>query len=396
MVFNRTSVLVAVISLYFPAAVMAQADEPAKDNLQYTLQVPYPVEKISNSGKEPGKKSTAIKARIKNVVLMIGDGMGLTQVSAAWIANRGQLYFEQFTCTGLSKTTAANKLITDSGAGATAMASGQKTIYHAVGVDTVGRDLATLTDIAHKKGLATGIVVACSLTDATPASFAANNIDREEEEEIATDFLESNVDILFGGGRRFFNQRKDQRDLLKEMAGKGYEVITSSTDYLKSSQSKILALVENGQLEIAPKRGPVFQEASIHTLNLLKARKKGFFALLEGSRIDDMGHMNNLPGVVEEVLDFDQTIGRVLKWAAEDGETLVIVTADHETGGLTLLDGDLSTGRVSGKFSTGGHSGVMVPVYAWGPSAENFTGIYENTALFHKIMALLGKKENGK
>lgn len=383
----RISVLVAISSICSPAALIAQTEQPVKDNLQYALQVPYPVQQITGV-----THSSVKKKRVKNVILMIGDGMGLSQVSAAWIANRGQLYLEQFTHTGLSKTTAANKLITDSGAGATAMASGQKTIYHAVGVDTAGRDLATLTDIARQKGLATGIVVACSLTDATPASFAANNIDREEEEEIATDFLESQVDILFGGGRRYFNRRKDQRNLLQELTDKGYEVLSSTADFLNARQRKIFAVVENGQLETAPKRGPVFQEASIHTLNLLKAQQKGFFALLEGSRIDDMGHMNNLPGVVEEVLDFDQTIGRVLKWAAADGETLVIVTADHETGGLTLLDGELTTGRVSGKFSTGGHSGVMVPVYAWGPGAENFTGIYENTALFNKISALLKLK----
>jgi alkaline phosphatase len=142
-------------------------------------------------------------------------------------------------------------------------------------------------------------------------------------------------------------------------------------------------------LDTAPKRGTTFQQAAIHTLNLLKSNKKGFFALLEGSRIDDMGHMNNLPGVVEEVLDFDQTIGKVLQWAANDGETLVIITADHETGGLTLLDGNKETGYVTGKFSTGGHSGVMVPVYAWGPGAADFSGIYENTELFRKIQSLL-------
>lgn len=373
-------VLVAAVSLYLPVFGLGQTgQQPIRDNLQYTLQVPYPVEKI------PAPK----KGKIKNVILLIGDGMGLTQVSAGWVANRGQLYLEQCTHTGMSKTTAANKLITDSGAGATAMASGQKTIYHAVGVDTAGTDLHTLTDIAKRNGLATGIAVACSITDATPASFAANNIDREEEEEIATDFLNSNVDVLFGGGRRYFNNRKDQRDLLQEMNAKGYQVINSTAEFLATRQAKVLALVEDGQLDTSPKRGTAFQQAAIHTLDLLKTNRTGFFALLEGSRIDDMGHMNNLPGVVEEVLDFDQTIGKVLQWAAKEGQTLVIITADHETGGLTLLDGDKGTGFVSGKFSTGGHSGVMVPVYAWGPGAEHFTGIYENTELFRKIQSLL-------
>jgi alkaline phosphatase len=366
-----------------PAWALAQAEQPKMDKLRYTLQVPYPVETI----KAPKKK-----ARIKNVVLMIGDGMSLHQVGAAWAANRGRLYFEQFPYIGLAKTYCSNKLITDSGAGATAMGTGHKTAYHAVGVDPQGNDLVTLTDLSNKNGLGTGIVVACGLTDATPASFAANNIDREEEEELASDFLNSNVDILFGGGRKYFNQRKDQRDLLKEMEQKGYSIVTSAQDFLNTNQPKIMAPVVDGQLDIAPKRGTIFQDAAIHALDLLKQHHKGFFAMIEGSRIDDMGHVNNLPGVVEEVLDFDQTIGKVLKWAEKDGNTLVIVVADHETGGLTLLDGDKNTGTIAGHFSTGGHSGVMVPVYAWGPGAEQFTGIYENTDLFHKIVAALRLK----
>jgi alkaline phosphatase len=125
---------------------------------------------------------------------------------------------------------------------------------------------------------------------------------------------------------------------------------------------------------------------------LLNQNKKGFFAMLEGSRIDDCGHENNLPRLMEEVFDFDQTIGKVLQWAEKDGQTLVIVLADHETGGLTLLDGDIKTGKVSGNFSTKGHSGILVPVYAYGPGAQNFTGIYENTEVFNKIVKLLKLK----
>lgn len=356
-----------------------QSQKPAAaDKLNYTIRAPYDVETLV-----AGKSK-----KVKNVILMIGDGMGMTQVSTAWVANKGKLYFDNFRYIGFSRTTAANKLITDSGASATAMATGKKTKYHAVGVDTLGNDLPTLTDLARAKGLATGLVVSCSLTDATPASFAANNIDREEEEELATDFLHSEVDVLFGGGRHFFNNRKDNRNLLKEMEQKGYQVMTSAADFMATNKRKVMAVVEDGQIAVAPRRGDVFQNAAIKALDLLN-NKNGFFAMLEGSRIDDMGHGNNLPGVMEEVMDFDKTIGKVLKWAQEDGETLVIVTADHETGGFTLLDGNKETGTVSGQFSTGGHSGVWVPVYAWGPQAELFTGMYENTEIFTKIAALL-------
>ena len=111
--------------------------------------------------------------------------------------------------------------------------------------------------------------------------------------------------------------------------------------------------------------------------------------MIEGSQIDDYGHFNDIDLLMQEVMDFDKTVGRVFEWAAQDGETLVVVTADHETGGLTLIDGDLQTGEVKVKFSTNGHSGVMVPVYAFGPGAAEFTGIYENSDIFHKIKKLL-------
>ena len=111
--------------------------------------------------------------------------------------------------------------------------------------------------------------------------------------------------------------------------------------------------------------------------------------MIEGSQLDDYGHFNDIDLLMQETHDFDRTIGAIYEWAAKDGETLVVVTADHETGGLTLVDGDLAEGRIVCKFSTGGHSGVMVPVYAFGPGAEEFTGIFENTAIFVKIKKLL-------
>ena len=124
-------------------------------------------------------------------------------------------------------------------------------------------------------------------------------------------------------------------------------------------------------------------------IDMLSKNKKGFFMMIEGSQLDDYGHFNDLDLLMQEVHDFDRTIGRVLQWAEKDGETLVIVTADHETGGLTLVNGNKNENTIVGKFSTGGHSGVMVPVYAYGPMADQFTGIFENTAIFDKIKKLL-------
>ena len=151
-------------------------------------------------------------------------------------------------------------------------------------------------------------------------------------------------------------------------------------------------MLDDGQLPLYPERGEVFKDATLHALSLLAGNEKGFFAMFEGSRIDDCGHWHDIPALINEMADFDQTIGRVLQWAEKDGETLVIVLADHETGGLTLLGGDISKGEVKGHYSTGSHSGIHVPVYAWGPGAEEFAGIYENTDIFNKIAGLLKLK----
>jgi len=352
--------------------------------------------KNSFTNTEPYKtvKVTPVKGKkVKNVILMIGDGMGLVQVSAAWVANHGSLNLDNCTYTGFSRTYCANQLITDSGAAGTAMATGSKTNYHYIAVDTLGNPLTSLTDLAHTSGLKTGIVVTCNLPDATPSVFCANNVDRNKEEEIAADYLNCNVDYILGAGREKFNKRADKRDLLNEMKQKEYQVCTTWDETSKIKQGKVFSVLSEGQLPYARERGGLFEKACLHALGLLNQNKKGFFAMLEGSRIDDCGHSNDLPRLMEEVFDFDKTIGKVMQWAEKDGQTLVIILADHETGGLTLLDGNLKTGNVSGNFSTTGHSGILVPVYAYGPGAEKFTGIYENTDIFYKIVSLLNLKK---
>ncbi len=375
---NKKFYGIFIFLLFFFGSARAQYHENAEIK-SYTFPNPYAVEQLQ----EPGKK------KVRNVILMIGDGMGLNQISMAWVANRGKLNLDNFKQSGLVRTYAADKLITDSGAAGTAMATGQKARYHSIGVDVNGNPVPSLTDLAHKKGLSTAVVVTCGLTDATPATFCASNPDREQLDAIANDFLDCDVDFLFGGGRAQFTEREDSRNLLHEMEEIGYQVATSWEQMENVSEGKVFAAIEEGQLPMAPERGDIWQKASLKALNRLKENPKGFFAVLEGSRIDDCGHWHDLPGLMGEIFDFDQTIGKVLKWAEKDGETLVIVLADHETGGLTLLDGDIQKGTVKGHFSTGGHSGIMVPVYAWGPQSEKFTGTFENTAIFQKIVQIL-------
>ncbi|QZT36848.1 alkaline phosphatase [Halosquirtibacter xylanolyticus] len=330
------------------------------------------------------------KNKVKNVILMIGDGMGLTHSSSAWVANRGKLNMVDRTMhVGLTKTYCEDQLITDSGAAGTAIATGVKAKYHSVGVDVGNKPMDSLTDLAKAKGLSTGIVVTCGLTDATPACFVSNNKERENEEEIALGYLDSNLDVVFGGGRRQFNRRSDKRDLLKELDQKGYHVVSSLEEAKIYQGERLFAVVEEGQIPLAMERKDEFQDAVNMAITHLDRNKRGFFAMFESSRIDDCGHANNVGDLIEEIFDFDQAVGQVLKWAELDGETLVIIVADHETGGLTLNGGDLSKGEVDVDFQNGGHSGVMVPIYTYGPMSDSFSGVMENTDIFVNIVRIL-------
>lgn len=359
--------------------VGANAQDKKEKEQTYIMECPYEVQNITPP---QGKK-------VKNVILMIGDGMSLMHMYSAWTANRGKLYLDNCQAVGLSKTYCANRLITDSGAGGTAMATGQKTNYHSVGVDTLGHPLKSLVDLANAKGKSTGIAVTCRLWDATPADFCCHNVDRDKEEEIIADYVNSPADYVFGGGARLFENRKDGRNIFQELNEKGYKTPRSWNELDTIRSGKVFAVPYPADTPIPAERGDLLARASLKGIELLDQNKNGFFMMIEGSQLDDYGHFNDLNLLMQETHDFDRTIGAIYKWAAKDGETLVIVTADHETGGLTLVDGNLKKGKIVCKFSTGGHSGVMVPVYAFGPGFQEFTGIYENTDIFNKIKKIL-------
>lgn len=373
----------------FAAAALALCVHSA--NAQYnmptqtfTYEHPYAVEKLQAP---KGKK-------VKNVILMIGDGMSLMHVYTAWTANRGKLWLENAQATGLSKTWAVKKLVTDSGSGGTSLATGVKTVYHAVGVDPEGKPLTSLVDVAKELGKDAGMAVTCRLWDATPCDFCCHNIDRDKEEELVGDYPTSGVDFVFGGGAQKFTNRKDGRDIFKELQKKGYHVSRTLDDFFAyDKNSRIFAVPYDKDTPLPDERGDLLARASMKGISLMNQNKNGFFMMIEGSQLDDYGHFNQLDLLMKETLDFDQTVGEVMKWAAKDGETLVVVTADHETGGLTLVNGNKDEGRVECCFSTKDHSGAMVSVYAFGPGAENFTGIFENTDVFKKIKKLMTEGE---
>jgi alkaline phosphatase len=326
-----------------------------------------------------------------NIILLIGDGMGVTQVYSGLTVNHGQLNLNKFNSIGFSKTYSMSDYVTDSGAGATALSTGNKTYNGAIGVNKDTIPCKTILEYAEEMGLSTGLVSTNSITDATPASFIAHQKSRYNYEAIATDFVKTDIDVFIGGGRNNFTVRKDKRNLVQELRDKGYQVVYSMDSIKNIKQGKLAGLnVPEHNPGFIEGRGEMLPLAATTAINILSNNKKGFFLMIEGSQIDGGAHANNGEYVAREVIDFDRAIGKALEFAEKDGNTLVIVTADHETGGMAIMEGNYKNGTIIANFSTVNHTGVMVPVFAWGPGAKRFQGIQENTEIFDKMMSLLG------
>lgn len=317
---------------------------------------------------------------VRNVIIMIGDGMGLEQVSCAWVVNHGKLNLDRFPTVGLSRTYCTNELITDSGAGGTALAAGIKTAYSHVGTAADNTDVPSVLVKAQELGKKTGVVVTCHFADATPCDFCCHNEYRYNQDDLIADYVTCGVDYLAGGGLDWFTvNRKDGRDITKEMAAAGYTVALTENE-LMTAELPVIGILAPDNLPVAMERGDLYRHSVARGLDILSRESgdKGFVMMLEGSCIDDWLHGNDIGKAMEELLDFDRTIGDVLEWAAADGHTLVVVTADHNTGALTLQDGNLEEGRIGVAFGSESHNGIAVPFYAWGPGSDAFTGIREN------------------
>lgn len=372
----------ALMTAVLMAAPSASAEKGRDKELTYIMPNPYEVSVI-----EAPKGN-----KVKNVILMIGDGMSLMHMYSAWVANRGHLFLDNAQYVGLSKTYCLDKLITDSGAGGTALASGKKTKYHSVGVDGDGNPAKSLVEYAADNGLSSGVAVTCRLWDATPADFCCHIVDRDNEDGVMADYVNTKAQVVVGPGWSKMINRPDGRDLFKELKKKGFQMPRSLDEFDKVKDGKVFCVTDSFDTPLPAVRGNYLERAALKAIDILDKNPNGFFLMIEGSQLDDYGHFNDIDLLMQETHDFDRTIGAIFDWAAKDGETLVVVTADHETGGLTLVDGDLQEGKIVCKFSTGGHSGVMVPIYAFGPGSENFSGIIENTDIANKIKQLLNLK----
>ncbi|MBR9921468.1 MAG: alkaline phosphatase [Bacteroidetes bacterium] len=332
---------------------------------------------------------------------MIGDGMGLTQITAGMYMNGNKLNLEQFSVVGLHKPYAFNDLITDSAAGATAFSAGVKTYNGAIGVNADTAHVQTILEEAEANGLNTGVIATSEITHATPASFFAHQPSRNQHEDIAADMLKTGVDLFIGGGKKYFDQREnDERNLMEELRKSGYVI----ADYFHQDFDDSLKMDPQfnfGYFTANDKPLPVaagrdyLPYASKRAVEFLDQRNpdSGFFLMIEGSQIDWGGHANDSDYIVTEMIDFDQAIGEVLKFAEADGNTLVIVTADHETGGYAINPGSSMDTIIAG-FTSGYHTGTLIPVFAYGPGSELFNGIYENTAIFDKMRLAFGFDKN--
>lgn len=331
----------------------------------------------------------------KNIILLIGDGMGLAQVTAGMYANGNKLNLERCLVTGMIKTHSSSHLITDSAAGATAFSCGCKTYNGAIGVTKDKKKCLTILEQAKENGLATGLVSTSSVTHATPAAFIAHVNSRTEMEGIAEFFLQTEVDFLVGGGLQYFNDRKkDKRNLCTELADKGSFVSDFQMKNLKdlslNPQKPFIWFSALGEPDSVSGGRDYLPLAAKTACNFLKKRsEKGFFLMLEGSQIDWACHAKNGNRAVDEMLDFDAAIGEILRFAEADGNTLVVITADHETGGLTLEQGE-GFEVLDLEFNTGYHTATMVPVFAFGPGAEQFGGVMDNTDIYWKMAKLWG------
>ena len=337
---------------------------------------------------------------VKNIIFLIGDGMGLSSVSMMQLINNYEpTIFDQAENIALQKTYSADNRVTDSAASGTALATGVKTNNTMLGIRPDLSHAESLLELAQSKGMATGVVVTTYLQHATPAAFYAHIDSRHKLAEISEQLLGSNIDVAIGGGMAFFEERYGNKEEAQKAITEAGFAYVSSMEELESADNNTRTLALVSDKEVGANSGTYLAEATTKALTMLESKskgkrsKRGFVLMVEGSLIDSMGHGNNAEAQQKEMESFMQAVEVAVEYARRHPDTLVVVTADHETGGLALIsanaDFNLAEQGVEFKWSTGGHSGQMVPIYLYGAAAESINGIMENTELNAKLKALI-------
>ena len=334
------------------------------------------------------------KLHVRNVVFIIGDGMGTAQAYSSIVARGEKSNFLRFPVTGFSRTYSLDSYTTDSGAGGTALMTGHRVNNHAIAKGPDGTDYPSILQQAHDLGKVTGFVVTSSVLDATPASTYAHVSNRKEKDSISMQLAQSTINIAIGGDLNAFKKenRKDGKSPLDTLKARGIELVTRIDSLAESNSKRMFGLLTDENPDPKPERVELLCRGVEKALDVLNASENGFVLMIEGSQIDWACHNNDAQYLKAEMDDFENMLGIVLDFAEHDGNTLVVMTADHETGGLGLIDGNIENGQNECKFTTKGHTGVMVPVYAYGPMAKNFTGIHHNVEIPELIMKELKKQ----
>ena len=326
----------------------------------------------------------------KNVILMIGDGTGLAQIAAGYFANNEDLTYFNLKHMGWVTTKSADAFTTDSAASGTAYATGEKTYNYAVGVDLEKRPIANIPERVIKNGIISGVVSTDNLNGATPASFFAHQENRGMTDEIWADVPGSVLKYFAAGSKETFEKRPETtQKAIKE----AFTVVHSMDDPAVKTAERVGVLPPAVETDYIVKgRTDFLPKATRQAIDFLDARTqegKGFFLMVEGARIGKACHANEFASAVKELLDFDQAIAEAIRFADEDGNTLVVISADHETSGLAIWGGKPSEGKVEGVHVSDWHTAIPVPIFAYGPHAQDFMGVQGNEQVAQKILKLL-------
>ena len=333
------------------------------------------------------KEKKAEQPHAKNVIYMIGDGMALPQVFATMLATGDDLAFCQFPYIGVVDTRSKSNTITDSAAGGTALACDEKTKNGMVGMNSDTVAMPTILDVLAEQGKSTGIVVTCYSGHATPADFYAKVPKRSMYEEIAVQMAESDkLNVMLAGGRKHFTQRKDSINLLERMENELGWTIYDTLANINTDCMKYAVLADDNHMPVYPDRGEFLPDGVRTALETLEKDEDGFFLMVEGSQIDFACHAHDSVWMVNETVDFSNAVQVALDYARTHDNTLVVVTADHETGGLTMIDRKGKYTNVEFDYSTGSHTCLPVMIYAYGPGAELFTGWMQNNEVKARIL----------
>ena len=425
----RNSILIAVISLALGALIGAKVMEAfGRSYIMANLPVPSGtlndkdvfLKSIPENGELVKKDLVEVNKKAKNIILLIGDGMSASQITSYRLLKEGpngRIAVDNFPISGIVLTHSADAIITDSASSATAYSTGSKTKNGFLGVDQEGRILENLTEKLDNFGFVSALISTSEVTHATPAAFSSHVDSRRNTDEISSQMLESKVATILGGGRKFFlsaengGKRKDKRDLLEE-AKKSHKILIHKHELDISGitpSDRILGLFADEHLrdEENPDNHssePTLTEMLRFSLERAEAaidnQCRGSFVMVEGSQVDWAGHANNIDYLERELKEFDEATRYALEYAKKNPDTLVVVTADHETGGLLIEPIALSyyTGNnIKFSFNTaiggGSHTGVPVPVYAYGPGSLNFSGTLDNTDVYRAILSALDLTE---